>query len=496
MIHEAELSIVSEHIERKLGLFFPKNRFTDLKRALSLAIPETGFGNDHSLFFNALYTNRLTPKQLDTLALYLTIGETYFFREKICLDVFTRIIIPEIIKNRDELNREIRIWSAGCCTGEEAYTIAMSLNEAMQDIDKWKITIIGTDVNRNFIQKAKNGRYTQWSFRDTPDNLKKKYFTQIGKEFEVIPKIRKMVSFSYLNLADNKYPLVETNTFAMDVIFCRNVLMYFSTEQATKVVDRFKACLTHEGWFITSPVEVSNVYFSTLNQVVINEALVYRKSKWNHQSEPKPERLSLPIDISEIPKISVNSSHLHEVEKLKIEPAIPYDGKKHEAENRDQKLDLKHIYKLIDRTRYEDAMMHLQKLAKLYPTEPAIKFLLAKVFANTGHHTEARILCDELISSNKMNAEYYYLLATILFDQNQKDEAGKVINQVLYIDHTHLLAHFLKGNIARMEGKKQVANKHYKNLLNLIQNMNDSEVIADSGGLTIGRLKEMIIDHI
>jgi chemotaxis protein methyltransferase CheR len=138
--------------------------------------------------------------------------------------------------------------------------------------------------------------------------------------------------------------------------------------------------------------------------------------------------------------------------------------------------------------------MQLQKLIMLHPNDCNIKFLLAKVFANSGHHAEAQTLCDELISTNKMNAEYYYLLATILFDQNEKEEAAKVINQVLYIDHTHLLAHFLKGNIARMEGKKKIANKQYKNLLNLIQNMDDAEVIADSGGLTVGRLRE-IIDH-
>jgi chemotaxis protein methyltransferase CheR len=496
MIHEAELPTVSEYIERKLGLSFPENRFADLKRALNLAIAENGFGKDHSSFYNALLSNNLTHHQLDTLALYLTIGETYFFREKVCLDVFTNTIIPELIKNRDQLKREIRIWSAGCCTGEEAYTIAMLLNETLPDIEEWKITIIGTDINRNFIHKAKNGRYTQWSFRDTPDVLKKKYFTQTGKEFEVIPRIKKMVSFSYLNLADHKYPLVETNTFAMDVIFCRNVLMYFSTEQATKVVDRFKACLTHEGWFITSPVEVSGSCFSTFSPVIINNALVYRKNKWNDQPEPEPEIRFFPGIVNEVHETNAKLVYTHDVEKEKIGPHIPDDRKKHETGHHDHTVNLKHAHKLIDEARYADAKNYLQKLITLHPADRSIKFLLAKAFANTGHHTEARILCDELISLDKMNAEYYYLLATILFDQKQKDEAEKMINQVLYLDHTHLLAHFLKGNIARMNGKKQIANKHYKNLLHLIQNMDDSEVIADSGGLTVGRLEEMIIDHL
>ncbi len=305
-----------------------------------------------------------------------------------------------------------------------------------------------------------------------------------------------MVSFSYLNLADDKYPLVETNTFAMDVIFCRNVLMYFSTEQATRVVQRFKSCLTHEGWFITSPVEVSNIYFSAFHQVIIHDALVYRRSKWNHQPEPETDILTFPMNSGEVHKINIKPSHEHVMEKHKVEPIIANDRKEHKPVTDDHKVDLKPVYKLIDSARYEEAKGHLQKLMTLHPADTTIKFLLAKVFANTGHHAEARVLCDELIAINKMNAAYYYLLATILFDQNLKDEASKVINHVLYIDHTHILAHFLKGNIARIDGKKQIASKHYKNLLNLIQNMSDADVIADSGGITVGRLKEMIIDYV
>jgi chemotaxis protein methyltransferase CheR len=496
MIHETELTKISEHIEHKLGLSFPNNRFSDLKRALHSALPEIGFGNDVLLFCNALYSNNLTQQQLDTLALYLTIGETYFFREKICLDAFTHTIVPELIKNRNQLKREIRIWSAGCCTGEEAYTIAILLIETIPDIETWQITIIGTDVNRNFIHKAKNGRYTQWSFRDTPDDLKKKYFTQIGKEFEVIPEIKKMVSFSYLNLADNKYPLIETNTYAMDVIFCRNVLMYFSTDQAQMVVNRFKECLNHEGWLITSPVEVANACFSILNQVTIHNAMVYRKSKWNKHPKLQLNVHHTTNKVDEIQNLNLESSYFIEIEKQQVEPAVLHHKKKHETELNDQSIDLKKIYKFIEIARYEDARMLLQKLIIQHPDDVVIKFLLVKVLANMGHHSEARILCEELISINKMNADYYYLLANILFDENKKDEADTIINQVLYIDHNHVLAHFLKGNISRIAGKRQVAIKHYKNLLSLIQNMNDSEIIAESDGLTVGRLRTIIFEYV
>ncbi len=496
MIHEAELTIISEQIERKLGLAFPKNRFSDLKYALNSALPEIGFKTDYATFGDAMVNNRLTQNQSDTLVLYLTIGETYFFREKTSLDVFTHTIIPELIKNRDQLKREIRIWSAGCCTGEEAYTIAILLTETLPDIETWKITIIGTDINRNFLHKARNGRYTQWSFRDTPESLKKKYFTQIGKEFEVIPEIKKMVSFSYLNLAEEKYPMTENNTFAMDVIFCRNVLMYFSSAQAKKVVMRFKECLSHDGWFITSPVEVSSAYFSILNQVIIKEALLYRNGEWSHESDFQfpPHR---PLTKTEEFKPANSLSTLFDQKEKKTnEPTLPFYKAEPETKKDDLLIDLKPIYRLIEAARYENALSHLQKLSTLHPDDTTIKFLMTKVFANMGKHAEARFFCDELISKDKLNSDYYYLLATILFDQGEKEAAEKVINQVLYIDPNHLMAHFLKANISWIFGKKQVATKHYENLLDLIRNMDDSETIADSGGLTVGRLKEMILVHV
>lgn len=496
MIHDTELTLISKQIEQKLGLLFPKNRFQDLKRALNTALPEIGFGNDTSLFSHALISNSLTQHQLDTLALYLTIGETYFFREKICLNVFIQTIIPAIIKHRDTVKRELRIWSAGCCTGEEAYTIAILLTEALPDITDWNITIIGTDINRNFIQKAKNARYTQWSFRDTPDDLKKKYFTQIGKEFEVNPEIRNMVTFLYLNLADNKFPSVETNTFAMDVIFCRNVLMYFSTDQASKVVLRFKECLVHEGWFITSPVEFSNSYFSIFHQVVIDDAMVYRKVKWNKHHEPHPSIAPVSEMVLINEQLDLNSSYYHELQKQQIEPIVKQPKHPNEANVNDLYIDVQKIHRLIDGKRYNDASMQLQKLIVQHPANDQLKFLLATVFANIGQHAKARILCEELISRNKMNTDYYYLLATILFDDNEKEAAERLINQVLYIDPNHLLACFLKGNIARVEGKSHMAVKHYRNLLKLIQDMNDTDIIADAGGLTVGRLKAMVINFI
>lgn len=280
MISESDIVRISEQIEHKMGLHFPVNRLTDLKKLIISALPDLGFGKNFDSFFHAVCSDSLSQVQFDLLAVHLTIGETYFFRESLSLQALKNVILPSIIEERSRGKREIRIWSAGCCTGEEVYTLAILLSELLPDIETWNITIQGSDINRKFIQKAIIGRYTQWSFRETPIEVINRYFIKVGREFEIIPRIKQLATFSYINLADDKYPSCSTNTDAMDIILCRNVLMYFSAEQRLSVINRFTQSLVSNGWLITSPVDVSNKEISQLTRVSIDDAILYRKGFW------------------------------------------------------------------------------------------------------------------------------------------------------------------------------------------------------------------------
>ncbi len=200
------------------GLFFPQERWGDLERGIAAAAPDFNFADGESCA-HWLLSAPPTRHINEILAGHLSIGETYFFREKHGLEALKEHIIPQLLQSRRQEKR-LRIWSAGCSTGEEAYTIAMLLDGLVPDLNAWNITILATDFNPKFLRKAKQGMYGEWSFRDVPGWLRERYFTRMKDgRFELLPRIRKMVAFSYLNFAEDTYPSLPNNTGTMDIIF-------------------------------------------------------------------------------------------------------------------------------------------------------------------------------------------------------------------------------------------------------------------------------------
>lgn len=486
MITDPEIVKISEQIERNLGLHFPKNRFEDLKQILLTALPDLGFDNDFNAFYQAISNNTFSPKQYDTLALHLTIGETYFFRESMSLEALKKVILLPLIEEHSKGKKEIRIWSAGCCSGEEAYTLAILLNEMIPDITSWNITIIGTDINRNFIQKAIKGRYTKWSFRMTPPEMLNNYFTKVGKEFEIIPQIKKMVTFSYINLADNKYPSRSTNTDAMDIILCRNVLMYFSVGQREQVFHRFTKSLIHNGWLVTSPVEVSTEAIPGLTRVNIDKAILYRKGTWNDEKKKHVSLTQTTFEtIVKIENELLPSSNSPEKEIKPLKESM-YDPIS------ELKTDFQRAENYYKKGLFEDALILFKKVHNHHSNDQKTMFSLAKTSANLGYHTEAIQWCEKLITKETMNADYYYLLATILLEINENTRAEQILKKVLYLNPDHILANFSMANWDRKQGRMQAAKKHYKNTILLLDSKDDDWVLQESGNLTVGRMKEMI----
>ena len=428
-----------------------------------------------------------------------------FFRESVSLDALKNVILPPLIAERSKGKKVIRLWSAGCCSGEEAYTLAIMLYELLPDIASWDITIIGTDLNRNFIQKAIKGRYTQWSFRTTPIDMLNRYFKKTGAAFEVIPEIKKMVSFSYLNLIDDKYPSPSTNTEAMDIILCRNVLMYFSEEQRANVIHRFTKSLKHNGWFITSPVEVSNEVIPRLTRVIIGEAILYCKDYLPDKKEVtelsplKSERANLnvgkPTDTllihSETSAAKRKNQNDHSKDHSGSSVIKSYDGLFKEPV-KEHKSDFQRGEEFYHKGSYEDAMLLFKKAYKQNMNDHNTLYFLAKTNANLGNNEEALSWCEMLIQKDKMNANYYYLLSTVLFELNKNDEAENTLKKVLYLNSQHILAHFVIGNYNRNLGKMSVAKKHYQNITKLLHSLNDDLIIPESDGLTVARMKEMV----
>ncbi len=271
------LASASRSVEAQMGLHFPPERWTDLERGLRGAAADLGFDGVEECT-RALVLAKLDRAAIDSLAEHLTVGETYFFRDPAVFDALTSEVFPALVQERWVRAKRLRIWCAGCCTGEEAYSIAIALRRAIPDLGPWQVTILATDINPRFLHKAVAGIYGQWSFRWVPEETRSAYFHRMPDgSFEVLPAIRKMVTFDCLNLVEDVYPSLANNTNAMDLIFCRNVLMYFSREQQCKVVANLRRSLVEGGCLMVSPTEASQDLFSGFVSGGVPGIALYRK---------------------------------------------------------------------------------------------------------------------------------------------------------------------------------------------------------------------------
>jgi chemotaxis protein methyltransferase CheR len=177
----------------------------------------------------------------------LTTNETYFFRESFQLKAFTDEIIPEVVKNRDTQNgRTLRIWSAGCSSGEEPYSIAMLILEHPL-LHGWNVEIIGTDISQRVLQQARHGVYSKSAFRSTDDYYIKRYFTEQPDGYRINDQVRQLVTISHLNMYDTDRIILLGR---MDLIFCRNVIIYFDNSARKKVVSAFHGALRDGGFLL------------------------------------------------------------------------------------------------------------------------------------------------------------------------------------------------------------------------------------------------------
>lgn len=486
------LSQLSEFISTQMGLHFPKERWSDLERGIKSASREFGFDN-MELCIQWLMNSPLTKAQIETLGSYLTVGETYLFREKKSFEVLEESILPELIRSRQHGEKYLRIWSAGCCTGEEPYSIAILLKKMIADWDNWRIAILATDINPHFLKKASEGVYSEWSFRDTPLWAKEKYFRpKKERRFEIIPHIKELVTFSYLNLAEDTYPSLLNNTNAMDIIFCRNVLMYFAPDRAKRVVENFRRSLVEGGWLIVSPSETSHILFSQFTPINLPGAILYRKAEltkqvtetwsqkpWIWFQESVAEEIEPSINVGEIdakpPIVDPPSLSLPELPKSK--PVLnPY----------------KEVLALYTQGCYAEAAEKISLILSENPNDAEAMALLARLFANQGKLREALGWCERAISADKLSPTFRYLFATILQEQARHEEAVNSLRQALYLDPNFVLAHFMLGNLARQQQKFKESERHFANALTILRAYPRGEALPESDGMTAGRLAEII----
>ncbi|HEY7986658.1 MAG TPA: CheR family methyltransferase [Methylophilaceae bacterium] len=459
---------LSEFLMARIGLYFPEKRWSDLERGMVSAAKELGMP-ELEVCANWLLSTSLTQHQIEIIASHLTVGETYFFRDEKFFEALEQTILPALISSRrDSGERRLRIWSAACCTGEEPYSIAMLLDRLLPDQEPWHITILATDINPKFLKKATEGVYGEWSFRGTPGWVKEQYFKKKRQgQFELHAAIKKRVTFSYLNLADQTYPSLLNNTNAMDMILCRNVLMYFGEALTKKVTDNLTRSLMKDGWLAVSATETSQRLFPELTLVNFPGAMFYHKDA---PGSARPGYTDHPALAFTTPAMPIYASAFNAT-AIGDFPPLP----------------------LLGMTDHHAPDMPLETGTTL-PPQDASERLRAKAWqcANKGELTAAADWCRQAITVDKLNPQTHYLFATILQELDQSHDAQQSLKRAIYLDPNFILAHFTLGNLCLSQGRWREAERHFDNTQALLHKYPQDAALPESEGLTIGRLAAIV----
>lgn len=501
---------LSRCIETWTGLFFPPERLGDLERKLQAAA--TAFGCDNAESCAQLLTSSpVTKQQLDLLATYLTVGETYFFREPSSLEIVEQQLLPKLLHERRAVDQHLRIWSAACCTGEEPYSIAIILHRLLPDLPSWKITLLATDISRRFLQKATEGVYGQWSFRAVPAAIQEQYFHRtLSGRYAIRSDLKQLVSFAQLNLADNQYPSPATGTVGMDVIFCRNVLIYFSAERTKRVIENFYRSLTDGGWLIVSPVETALVINSPFTPVQFSGVTLFRKDPEKQAARTLCKAHVLAPAVGSLELKSPVTSTVETPAVFRELDLLPRKAPKNcpqeiptQEEQREVTLQVyEEACAAYTQGRYAEA---IEKLLAIPWDEPCEIFpsssdrvqgmeLLTRAYANQGQLAEAQLWCDRALAANTLDPGLHYLRATISLECRQEAEARLSFTRAVSLDQRFILAHFALGVIARQRHEWQEAREHFASALTLVRQHHPDDILPDSEGMSAGRLAQILTE--
>jgi chemotaxis protein methyltransferase CheR len=487
-ISDQLLARFSEFVTTRFGLHYPKKRWRDLAQRIELLINDFACA-DAEACVRRLTSTELTRSELDILADRLTIGETYFFRERKSFDLLEEQILPPLLASRRERDRRLRIWSAGCSTGEEAYSIAMLLQRMIADLQSWNLSILATDLNPAALRRAVRGEYGDWSFRGVPTGIRERFFNAAGGgRFEVVPAIRRMVTFAQLNLAEDPYPSLATNTNAMDIIFCRNVLMYFAPQQMERAIEGFRHALVDGGLLVVSPCETSHTLFSRFEAVAFRDAIFYRKNgQGKVRSAPRPGTVR-PVPAAPLPpQQAIPPPAVAPPASAAVPPAAKQPPSPHEE-----------ALALYRQGLYAEAAAKLTGAVATgendmgAPPSGKAAVLLTRIFANLGDLTAALEWAARAVAGNKLDPELRYLQATILLEQGDADSAATALKKALYLDHTFVLAHYALANLSLRRRKPKEAAKHLGNAASLLTSYGPDDLLPGSEGMNARRFGEII----
>ncbi len=467
---------LSRRIEEVLGIVFPPNRHHDLIARLTPAAKEFGF-DDVDACAAWLLSMPLSRAQIAVLAKHLTVGETYFFRDAKSFDALRTKIFPDIFAGHRREQREVRVWCAAASTGEEPYSVAILLRQILPP--KWRAHIFATDINEAAIERAKTGIYRDWSFRQLPAGYREQYFSPVADDrHQIVPAIRRMVTFFPFNLVADVYPSFLKGLVDIDVILCRNVLIYFSAQTNAEIIGKMEMTLAPGGYLLVSPAEAPHVALPSLLRLNTGSTVCFRKVPSARAQEAASARTKTERKRS----------------GKKIASEKPARAKLHAATSPESAV-MRQALTAYHRGNYAAATALLENFLSAddgaLTTHPEALQLLVYAHANRKDLAAAEAWCQRAIARDKVNPLYHYLLAIILLAKKEEAAARDALKRAVFLDQDFVMAHFSLGNLYRRWGDVEAARRQYRILRKLLHDLAPNTPLPGSDELIADALRQM-----
>lgn len=441
MVNTALMDTLEKLVADRTGLVLPERERRRFEQTISerFRLRKVASIDDYCALLNSDTVE--CREEWKSLVRNLTTGETYFFRDKGQFAVLEERILPELIEKRKNA-RSLRIWSAGCSSGEEPYSLAILLDELLPARRDWNISIVGTDINEDAIEKARKGLYTHWSFRMVEPEMQKRYFKRRKDEWDIDERLRNSVRFSSGNLIDDLFPSHEICN--MDLILCRNVFIYFNSDAISAVVAKFVDTLNEGGYLITGHGELHLHGYTGLKARIFPESVVYQKI-----AEPERREASF---------VKREASHeirdtFHEIRKTS-----------HVSQD-----------KISSQSVIEKSLIEL-----------------AQEYADRGEYEKAEESCKRALEAEPYSARCYYLLSQISEAQGREEEAIGLLKKAIYLEPSFVAAYLELGYTYDKHCDAARARKMRETAVGLLEKLSQDTLVKPYKDITAGELLEYV----
>jgi chemotaxis protein methyltransferase CheR len=438
-------------LRERTGLVIPDNRRAACATIVSRAIgAASARSTEH---YQRLLDDHVV---FDALVDELSIGETYFFRDPRQLDFVRREVVPELVRRRGPTHA-LSAWSAGCATGEEAYSLAVLLLEAELGAPP---RVLGTDLSRRRLAVARKGRYGKWSLRGVEPDVVDRHFRRMGSVVEVDARIRSAVRFQYLNLAGAERGSLEPR--ALDLVVCRNVLIYMDAPTIERVVRRLVSSLAEGGWLLLGASDPSLPENLPCEVVLTDAGLAYRRIA-KHAKARRPTGI---LRASRLPA-TTEPDALPTQSRPRTDEKPPYAPVPTPVAPAERSAPVNRV-KLVESAESRASTV--------------------RALADAGKLSEAALACAVALEAHPLCAELSVLQSFLLLELGRPELAAEAARRALYLEPDLVMAHLASGSAARGAGNARAANRSFRNALRLLDRCAPASVIPASGGEVAERL--------